>query len=238
MDRRNKRRVRIRKLNSEDHFTVRIWYESEKMRQFAEECIGSIRLLTAQEIDYINTLKNLAVDGEILIQFLQILHGKWFEFLEQHLKIDICGLQEFILDDIKYTIAESYSNMLEVTRINLLQSICNMKGYVDYKISGESIESLVASVFNNFRTGMQLKTAKVEILRMLMDSGIISKGPITNGGLHPQYLRILSSALIYLPLRTLKNGIKGMYDEGKVAHYTDKLKKFIQSCEEQNMELS
>ena len=73
MDRRNKRRVLIRQLSSDDHFTVRIWYESEEMRQFAEESIGSIRLLTAQEIVYIHTLKNLAVDGETMIQFLLIL---------------------------------------------------------------------------------------------------------------------------------------------------------------------
>ena len=128
--------------------------------------------------------------------------------------------------------------MPEGTNVSLLQSIFKMKGYVDYKISGDSIESLVAFVFNNFRTGMQLKIAKIEILQMLMDGGIISKGPITNGGLYPKFLRILSSALIYLRVRNLKNGIKRMYDEWKVAQYTDKLRKIIQSCEEQNMEIS
>ena len=122
MDRRNKRCVLIRQLSSDDHFSVRIWHKSQEMRQFAEECIGSIRLLTAQEIDHLNTLKNLAVDGETMIQFLQILHGKWFEFSEI-LKIDICGLQDLILDDIKYIIVENYNNMLEgpnsVVTINL-----------------------------------------------------------------------------------------------------------------------
>ena len=88
MDRRNKRRVLIRQRTSEDHFAVRIWYESQEMRQFAEECIGSIRLLTAQEIENINTLTNLAGNQEMLIQFLQILDREWCEFLEI-LKIDI-----------------------------------------------------------------------------------------------------------------------------------------------------
>ena len=128
--------------------------------------------------------------------------------------------------------------MLEGTNVALLQSICNMKGYVYYIISGDLIESLVASVFNNFRTGMQVKLGKIEILQMLMDGGIISKGPINNGGLHPNYLKTLSSALIYLPVRKLKKGMKGMYDEGKVAQYTDKLKKIIQTCEEQNMDIN
>ena len=236
MDRRNKRRVHIRKLKSEDHFTVRISYEPQEMRQFADECNESIRLLTSQDIEYINTLTNLAGNQEILIQSLQIFDGKWFEFLEQHLEIDICGLQQFILDDIKYTIAESYNNMLEGTNVKLIQSICNMKGYVDYKISGDSIESLVDSVFNNFRTGMQMKTAKVKILQMLMDGGIISKGPINNGGLHPNYLETLSSALMYLPVQKLRNGIKGMY-KGKSLLYTDDIKKFIQTSKEQDMEM-
>ena len=119
----------------------------------------------------------------------------------------------------------------------MLQSICNMNGYVDYKISGDSIESLVASVFNNFRTGMQLKLAKIEILQMLMDDGITSRGPINNGGLHPNYLKTLSSALMYLPVQKLRNGIKGMY-KGKSLPYTEDIRELIQTSEEQDMEMN
>ena len=215
VDRRNRRCVGIRKQNSNYHFNLRICYESEDLSRFAEEYIESICLLTPPQIRYITSNLNLVYDQTPLIHFLQILDGKWVEFLEQHLKIDIQGLQEFILDDLKYTIQESYNYSLEETNIQLLQRKCHMKSYIDYNISRDSIESLVRSVFNNFRIGIQLKTAKIEILRMLMDSGIISERPISNEGLHPKYCEILSSALMYIPVRKLKNGIKGMYDEGK-----------------------
>ena len=236
VDRRNRRCVRIRQLKSDNHFNLRISYESKDLRRFAEEYIESIRLLTPMQIRYITSILNLVNDQKPLIQFLQILDGKWMEFLEQHLKIDIHGLREFILDDIKYTIQESYDSSLSETNMQSLQRKCHKRGYYHYNISGDSIESLLGSVFNNFRIGMQLKTAKIEILRMLMDSRIISKGPISNEGLHPKYCEILSSALMYIPVQKLKDSIKGMYDEGKVSQCTDKLKEFIQSCEEEKME--
>ena len=233
----NERMVRIKKLNDHsNYFNLAVDYNSKNMENLAKPCLNEIEILTKIEIADINETFQLP-DHTMLVEFLELLNENWTNLLSQHLNIQISGLREFIASDIKQEIHLTlcYENITDDTLMKLMREIQG-RGYDDYIIFGTTVPLLVDSVMRNFKTDLDLKRAKREIVSMLKASGIIPAHQDIGESLGLNNRENLAAALMYIPINELKDAMIGVSDTEIKARFSEKMKDFLVYPEGEQLE--
>ena len=206
------------------YFELKLTYDSKNMRALARPKYSvQIPLLSRTEIDDLNGA--LIKDSDILVEFLRLIQKKWIKFLKEYLGLQIYRLREFILDDIKATIpAKKYNALTDVIRANVNMDCKNRKiGQIDGSL--ETIPSMMESIFRSFVT-MDIERAKEEIFSILKASGAISERGNYPESLLQSNQEVLAKALMYIPLRRLKNSMSSFLDDEEIV-MTEKLANFL-----------
>ena len=228
----NERTVQIEM--SEDrmmhYFHLAINYNSKNMDDLAKPYLNDIEILTRTEMDDINETFQLP-DHAMLVEFLELLNETWTNLLSQHLNIRISGLREFIASDIKEAIpAMCHRNITHETLTHLMKE-AESRDYDDYRFLDhrriDTVSLLVDSVMRYFKTDLDPKRAKREIVSMLKVSGIIPKHEDIPKSLGLISRENLAAALMYIPITKLKDAMIGFSDTEIGVRFSNKMRDFL-----------
>ena len=206
----NERCVRLVKLHVPINYVgLRIRYRGENMRNMTSFNWCEVPFLTQTEIEDMNSSFELVNHG-MLVRFLEILKNNWTMYLSQHLKLDVTGLHEFILQDIKASIpVRLYLPITDTVLLNLTME-CRNKGYTDLILENDSVPSLIGSIFRNFSDELELTRAKQEIISILRNAGAIKDYESLPESLLRSSREVLAAAMMYINVKKLKESMRSI----------------------------
>ena len=190
-------------------FLIKFGYETTNLKRFGASELQHIPFICEERIEFI---RNTRVDNteQIMRRVLELLGDNWLEFLERYLQLDINGLYEFLSKDIRDTFPpENLSWVPE--NVRRLKSACNRREFHLTQASQNSGD-VIEEIFSNFRTKLELKTAKREIRMMLEDCFIIPRYGDFTVKLLERNREIVAAALMYIPMEKMKQSIRDAFE--------------------------
>ena len=222
-------------------FTLRMKFHSRNISGLASTNTFPIPYLSSEGYAKLVTNPTLPDHG-MLVEFLTILGDKWVTFLTDYLDIEIEGMHDFILCDIRAAIGCRKLCLSELA-IARLSDILRNRAY-DHSNFEVTRDTLIPSIFRNFKEGLEQGRAKREIISMLEKSGVLSEEEVLSDTtdddsvkLHLNSREVLASALMYIPMDKLKKAISNMWDSPYVEARSERVENFLRSVEGEELDV-
>ena len=205
-------------------FGVDFKFDNSVLQKQGIDGIIEVPYRTEEEIDSFSTRRKLP-SHEMLVDLLIRLNTNWMRFLRNHLSVEIRQLKDFIHKDIKSSLPPRVLTWSEEIQRNL-------KRETDSRDIPEisTPERILPVMLESYQTTRDLWIAKSVILDILKDAGIISSDHVDHEkSLTLDSQEVLASALMYVPVKTLKDTIRDSFEKSKMFSPSQEIEEFMYS---------